>query len=148
MCIRDRLARAQELNAERINSEKNYLTTTLIARDLPQQSRRETKILERGEYTKPIGKALNPGVFSVLGKMKEGSPSNRLGLANWMTSDKQPLTSRVLVNRFWLMVFGEGLVRTPEEFGLQGEHPTHPELLDWLAVDLSLIHISEPTRPY
>ena len=131
----DLLARAQVLNAERINSEKNYLTTTLIARELPQQSRRETKILERGEYTKPIGKALNPGVFSVLGKMKEGSPSNRLGLANWMTSDEQPLTSRVLVNRFWLMVFGEGLVRTPEEFGLQGEHPTHPELLDWLAVD-------------
>ena len=106
----DLLARAQVLNAERINSEKNYLTTTLIARELPQQSRRETKILERGEYTKPIGKALNPGVFSVLGKMKEGSPSNRLGLANWMTSDEQPLTSRVLVNRFWLMVFGEGLV--------------------------------------
>jgi hypothetical protein len=131
----DILARAQKLNTERINAERNYLTTTLIARDLPSQLKRETKILDRGEYDKPIGEALNPGVFSVLGGMREGSPKNRLGLAEWLVSDEQPLTARVLVNRFWLMVFGEGLVRTPEEFGLQGEHPTHPELLDWLAVD-------------
>ena len=131
----DLLARAQQLNNERIQGEKNYLTTTLIARDLPEDRKRVTQVLERGEYDKPIGKPLNPGVFSVLGEMDESSPSNRLGLANWITSDDQPLTARVLVNRFWLMVFGEGLVRTPEEFGLQGEHPTHPELLDWLAVD-------------
>jgi hypothetical protein len=131
----DILARAQKLNTERINAERNYLTTTLIARDLPEDRKRVTQVLERGEYDKPIGKPLNPGVFSVLGEMEAGSPSNRLGLANWITSDDQPLTARVLVNRFWLMVFGEGLVRTPEEFGLQGEHPTHPELLDWLAVD-------------
>ena len=131
----DILARAQKLNTERINAERNYLTTTLIARDLPADRKRITKILDRGEYDKPIGKALNPGVFSVLGGMSEGSPQNRLGLAEWLVSDEQPLTARVLVNRFWLMVFGEGLVRTPEEFGLQGEHPTHPELLDWLAVD-------------
>ena len=131
----DLLARAQQLNTERIQGEKNYLTTTLIARDLPEDRKRVTQVLERGEYDKPIGKPLNPGVFSVLGEMEAGSPSNRLGLAQWITSDDQPLTARVLVNRFWLMVFGEGLVRTPEEFGLQGEHPTHPELLDWLAVD-------------
>ena len=131
----DLLARAQQLNNERIHGQRNYLTTTLIAQDLPEQSQRVTKVLERGEYDKPIGKPLNPGVFSVLGEMDAGSPSNRLGLANWITSDDQPLTARVLVNRFWLMVFGDGLVRTPEEFGLQGEHPTHPELLDWMAVD-------------
>ena len=131
----DILARAQVLNTERINAERNYLTTTLIAQDLPADRKRVTKILDRGEYDKPIGEALNPGVFSVLGGMSEGSPQNRLGLAEWLVSDEQPLTTRVLVNRFWLMVFGEGLVRTPEEFGLQGEHPTHPELLDWLAVD-------------
>ena len=131
----DLLARAQQLNNERIHGQRNYLTTTLIAQDLPEQSQRVTKVLERGEYDKPIGKPLNPGVFSVLGEMDAGSPSNRLGLANWITSDDQPLTARVLVNRFWLMVFGDGLVSTPEEFGLQGEHPTHPELLDWMAVD-------------
>ena len=131
----DLLARAQQLNNERIQGQRNYLTTTLIAQDLPEERKRVTQVLERGEYDKPIGKPLNPDVFSVLGEMDAGSPSNRLGLAQWITSDDQPLTARVLVNRFWLMVFGEGLVRTPEEFGLQGEHPTHPELLDWLAVD-------------
>ena len=131
----DLLARAQQLNNERIQGQRNYLTTTLIAQDLPEEGKRVTQVLERGEYDKPIGKPLNPGVFSVLGEMDAGSPSNRLGLAQWITSDDQPLTARVLVNRFWLMVFGEGLVRTPEEFGLQGEHPTHPELLDWMAVD-------------
>ena len=129
------LARAQELNTERIKAERDFLTTTLIARDLPSERKRVTRILDRGEYDKPIGEALNPGVFSVLGGMPVGSPPNRLGLAEWLMSDQQPLTARVLVNRFWLMLFGEGLVRTPEEFGLQGEHPTHPELLDWLAVD-------------
>ena len=131
----DILARAQELNTERIKAERDFLTTTLIARDLPSERKRVTRILDRGEYDKPIGEALNPGVFSVLGGMPVGSPPNRLGLAEWLMSDQQPLTARVLVNRFWLMLFGEGLVRTPEEFGLQGEHPTHPELLDWLAVD-------------
>ena len=131
----DLLTRAQAFNQELINGEKAYLTTTLIARELPEQRKRITRVLERGEYDKPMGKALNPGVFSVLGEMNKKSPSNRLGLSDWMTSSDQPLTARVLVNRFWLMIFGEGLVRTPEEFGLQGEHPTHPRLLDWLAVD-------------
>ncbi len=77
----DLLARAQQLNNERIQGQRNYLTTTLIAQDLPEQRKRVTKVLERGEYDKPIGKPLNPGVFSVLGEMDAGSPSNRLGLA-------------------------------------------------------------------
>ena len=74
----DLLAQAQQLNNERIQGQRNYLTTTLIAQDLPEQRKRVTKVLERGEYDKPIGKPLNPGVFSVLGEMDAGSPSNRL----------------------------------------------------------------------
>ena len=117
------------------DARKNFLTTTLVARELPEQRRRVTQILNRGEYDQPIGDPLTPGVFSVLGSMPQNSPANRMGLVDWLTNEKNPLTARVLVNRFWIMVFGGGLVRTPEEFGLQGEHPTHPELLDWLAVD-------------
>ncbi|MEC8420939.1 MAG: DUF1553 domain-containing protein [Verrucomicrobiota bacterium] len=126
---------AKKLLIEMTEGRKNLLTTTLVARELPEQRKRVTQILNRGEYNQPIGDPLKPGVFSVLGAMPKNAPANRMGLVDWLTDKKNPLTARVLVNRFWIMVFGEGLVRTPEEFGLQGEHPTHPELLDWLAVD-------------
>ncbi len=126
---------AKKLHIEMTEGRKNFLTTTLVARELPEQRKRVTQILNRGEYNQPIGDPLKPGVFSVLGAMPKNAPANRMGLVDWLTDKKNPLTARVLVNRFWIMVFGEGLVRTPEEFGLQGEHPTHPELLDWLAVD-------------
>lgn len=129
------LQQAKKLHVEITKARSNLLTTTLIARELPSTRSRVTKILKRGEYDQAIGDPLSPSVFSVLGEMPKDSPVNRLGLADWLVSNEQPLTARVLVNRFWIMVFGEGLVRTPEEFGLQGEHPTHPELLDWLAVD-------------
>ena len=129
------LNEAKALHIEMIEGRKNFLTTTLIARDLPESRKRVTKILNRGEYNQPIGDPLSPGIFSVLGSMPKNAPANRMGLADWLVDGDNPLTARVLVNRFWIMVFGEGLVRTPEEFGLQGEHPTHPELLDWLAVD-------------
>ena len=129
------LEEAKKLHIEMTEGRKNLLTTTLVARELPEQRKRVTQILNRGEYNQPIGDPLKPGVFSVLGAMPQNAPANRMGLVDWLTDKKNPLTARVLVNRFWIMVFGEGLVRTPEEFGLQGEHPTHPELLDWLAVD-------------
>ena len=129
------LKQVKNLHIEITNARSSLLTTTLIARELPSSRTRVTKVLKRGEYDQAIGDPLRPSVFSVLGEMPKSSPVNRLGLADWLVSNDQPLTARVLVNRFWIMVFGEGLVRTPEEFGLQGEHPTHPELLDWLAVD-------------
>jgi hypothetical protein len=129
------LNEAKALHIEMLEGRKNFLTTTLIARELPESRKRITKVLNRGEYSQPIGDPVSPGVFSVLGSMPKNAPSNRMGLADWLVDGDNPLTARVLVNRFWIMVFGEGLVRTPEEFGLQGEHPTHPDLLDWLAVD-------------
>ena len=92
---------------------------------------RETFLLERGDYLSPSGPVLQPGVIAAIGGMPSDAPRNRLGLAQWLTDPDNPLVARVLVNRLWQQVFGVGLVRTPEEFGLQGEHPTHPELLDF-----------------
>jgi hypothetical protein len=91
-------------------------------------------ILYRGEYDKrrdPV-KAATPVVFP---PMDEGLPRNRLGLAQWLLSEDHPLTARVTVNRFWQELFGTGLVKTAGDFGVAGELPSHPELLDWLAVE-------------
>ena len=108
-------------------------TTTLVAQELPTP--RQTFVLRRGEYDLPIGDAVEPGTLAVMGGLPKGAPANRLGLAQWLTAAEHPLVSRVFVNRVWQRTFGHALVRTPEDFGLQGEQPTHPELLDWLAVD-------------
>jgi hypothetical protein len=120
--------------AKKLDELKKRFTSTLVARDLPKP--RETKLLERGEYNLPKGEPLQPGVFAVMGALPKDAPRNRLGLAQWLTARGHPLVSRVLINRIWQRTFGEGLVRTPADFGLQGEQPTHPELLDWLAVEL------------
>jgi len=120
--------------AKKLDELKKRFTSTLVARDLPKP--RETKLLERGEYNLPKGEPLQPGVFAVMGALPKDAPANRLGLAQWLTTRGHPLVSRVLINRVWQRTFGEGLVRTPADFGLQGEQPTHPKLLDWLAVEL------------
>ena len=120
--------------AKEIAEFKKSFKPSLIARDLPKP--RETKLLERGEYNLPKGEPLQPGVFAVMGTLPKDAPANRLGLAQWITARGHPLVSRVLINRVWQRTFGEGLVRTPADFGLQGEQSTHPELLDWLAVEL------------
>ncbi len=111
------------------------MSTTLVAEE---GEPRPTFLLERGEYVSPTGPALESDVIAAVGRMPDGAPRNRLGLARWLTAPDNPLVARVLVNRLWQQVFGVGLVRTPEEFGLQGEHPTHPELLDFLALEFQL----------
>ena len=120
--------------AKKITNAKAKFTTTLVAKELGKP--RETKLLQRGEYNLPTGETLQPDVLKVMSPFPKGAPRNRLGLAKWLTSREQPIVARVLVNRIWQRVYGEGLVRTPEDFGLQGQQPTHPELLDWLAVEL------------
>jgi len=125
--------RAFEIS-DRVTQLQKSFTTTLVARDLP--SPRTTKLLQRGEYNLPVGEPLKPGILTVMGAFPKDAPRNRLGLAKWLTSGKHPLVARVLVNRIWQRTFGEGIVRTPEDFGLQGQQPTHPQLLDWLALEL------------
>ena len=93
-------------------------------------------VLTRGEYDKPDQtKPCEPGVPTRIFPWNDSLPKNRLGLARWLTDPKHPLTSRVIVNRLWAQVFGAGLVATSENLGMQGDLPTHPELLDTLAVD-------------
>ena len=95
---------------------------------------RTTHILLRGVWDKH-GEKVERGVPAAVAPWPANSDKTRLGLANWLTARDNPLTARVVVNNLWAMLFGNGLVRTPEDFGLQGERPTHPELLDWLAVE-------------
>lgn len=95
---------------------------------------RQTFVLSRGDYLKPTTE-VDAALPAPLAAGQPPSPPNRLGLARWLVSPDHPLTARVTVNRFWQSLFGVGLVKTAEDFGLQGEHPVHPELLDWLATE-------------
>jgi len=95
---------------------------------------RKTHILDRGEYGKPL-EEVTGGVPASLGQLPQGVKPNRLALANWLTDSSNPLTARVIVNRYWQMLFGTGIVKTAEDFGSQGEWPSHPELIDWLAAE-------------
>jgi hypothetical protein len=123
----------RELDAVRTEwlALRRSLPTVMVMEELATP--RETHILTRGVYNAP-GEKVEAGVpEELLGAWPEGAPKNRLGLARWLTKPDHPLTARVVVNRFWQQLFGQGLVKTSDNFGLQGEWPSHPELLDWLA---------------
>jgi len=111
-------------------------TTSMVMADNPPDKMRMTYLLDRGQYDSPVeDEVIPPGTPAILPPMPEDAPANRLGLANWLFAEDHPLTARVAVNQLWQLFLGHGIVRTPADFGAQGEFPTHPELLDWLAVD-------------
>jgi hypothetical protein len=108
------------------------IPSTLVMED--RKEMRQAHILERGQYTEKRDK-VSSAVPEWMAPAIPNAPANRLGLAKWLVQPQHPLTARVTVNRFWQQFFGTGLVRTSEDFGVQGEQPSHPELLDWLAMD-------------
>ena len=132
--------RTPELRRERV--ELANLRERLAALTEPQSTMvmaiaekpRETFILNRGDYAQPTEK-VTPGTPAALPPPPAEAPADRLGLARWVVMRENPLPARVAVNRFWKLLFGTGLVATPMDFGAQGEWPSHPELLDWLAAD-------------
>jgi hypothetical protein len=108
------------------------IPTAMVMEEMPRP--RDTFLLLRGEYDKK-GEKVTAGVPAVFPPLPQGQPVNRLALARWLVDPGHPLTARVTVNRYWQMLFGTGLVKTTEDFGSQGERPSHPELLDWLATE-------------
>jgi len=127
----------RQLSAELADQRKKRteldasIPTTMVMEELPQP--RETRLLIRGQYDVK-GEPVKPITPAVLPPLPADAPPNRLTLAKWLVNPAHPLTARVAVNRYWQMYFGLGLVRTSENFGTQSEPPSHPELLDWLAL--------------
>ncbi|NQZ58323.1 MAG: DUF1553 domain-containing protein, partial [Lentisphaeraceae bacterium] len=123
------LAQIEKFN-KLISSNKQVVTRVMKEMATPRQ----TRVLLRGEHTNP-GKEVNAKVPDFLHPMPKDAPANRLGLAQWLVDKQNPLLARAVVNRWWAEFFGKGLSVTLEDLGKQGEAPTHPELLDWLAAD-------------
>ncbi|QEH38826.1 Planctomycete cytochrome C [Aquisphaera giovannonii] len=145
--VKDRLAKAEAAKAPeaerkairdelaRLEKERPEAPTLPVMVELPREKRRVTKLLQKGNFLDP-GQVVEPGLPKALHQLSRAheGPVNRLDLARWLVDPRNPLTGRVAVNRYWAQLFGAGLVATEEDFGTQGELPSHPELLDWLAV--------------
>ncbi len=133
-------AHAEELQRTRVDLANLQERVTALTQKFPAMvmniaaKPRDTFILNRGDYAQPTVK-VSAGTIAALPPMPEGSTPNRLGLARWITMRTNPLTARVAVNRFWKLLFGTGIVATPADFGAQGQWPTQPDVLDWLAVE-------------
>lgn len=117
---------------EKSGELESQVPSTMIMAEM--ETPRDTYLLGRGDYTNKVEK-VTPGVPAALPPLPAGVKADRLALAEWLVSPEHPLTARVAVNRYWYMYFGQGIVKTTEDFGSQGEQPVHPELLDWLATE-------------
>jgi hypothetical protein len=131
--IRELLVRIRSLRTA-IDELAESIPTTMVMEELP--SPRATHILIRGQYDQP-GPRVQPGIPACLSSGTALTKADRLSLARWLVGSENPLTARVAVNRDWQMLFGTGLVKTVDDFGAQGEPPSHPELLDWLATEFA-----------
>ena len=141
----DQAAKAKPPDASRLKSIREKIAalkeqekairpaTTMVMQELSQP--RETHVLIRGSHNVK-GERVTPGVPAVLHPIAPGQPADRLGLARWLVDPRNPMVGRVLMNRIWAQYFGRGIVETSEDFGVQGEPPSHPELLAWLAKEL------------
>jgi hypothetical protein len=118
--------------AEKRKAIEDAIPYTLVSEEMAMP--RPAFVLIRGDFQNKGGR-VERGIPAFLPPMTDGAPKNRLGLARWLTRPDHPLTARVTVNRLWAQIFGQGIVRTAADFGSQGEYPSHPELLDWLAAD-------------
>ncbi len=110
------------------------ITTALVMQERQGYERPSTLFRERGSFLNK-GEKMFAATPAILHPMPDNAPINRLGLARWLVDENNPLTSRVMVNRFWEQIFGRGIIETSEDFGTQGERPWHPEMLDWLATE-------------
>ncbi|MDC0156428.1 PSD1 and planctomycete cytochrome C domain-containing protein [Verrucomicrobia bacterium] len=119
---------------QRLGKLKNGLTKIPIMRERPPSRHRENRIHNRGNFLDQ-GDKVQPHVPKVFGQLPKDAKANRLGVSHWLMQPENPLTARVMVNRVWARLFGKGLVETEEDFGSQGLMPSHPQLLDWLAID-------------
>ena len=130
---REKYSLREKLKSELANLEKSLpRTPVMLERD--SGKRRVTRIHSRGNFLEPAD-TVQPAVLTGFGPLPDGAQPDRSGVARWLLSPENPLTARVMVNRIWARIFGIGLVETEEDFGTQGLPPSHPELLDWLAVD-------------
>jgi mono/diheme cytochrome c family protein len=130
LAARARLAQLQKEKKELLAE----IPDTMVMDELEKP--RDTFMLVRGNYQNK-GEKVTPGTPAAWPPLPTGQPTNRLALARWLVATTNPLTARVTVNRLWSMLFGTGLVKTANDFGSQGERPSHPELLDWLACEFS-----------
>jgi hypothetical protein len=131
--VRGAKEKVEQMRKQKADFEQR-IPTVMVMEDL--KTPRETYVLKRGQYDMPDKKQkVEPGVPAVLPSLPSAAPRSRLGLARWLVSPENPLTARVIVNRYWQHYFGVGLVKTAENFGVQSEPPSHPQLLDWLATE-------------